>query len=258
MASKTDESYWMTLAIAAYNKLNNISPIAIPLPKYLIKEPEPTLLKKFLSWIPYFVAQDVPRFLIKRFPILFGGMTTGGVWWTAGAAILFTTLVASKSLRTMTYLYKKLRTAKQPRTRIKRDKDDILLIGDGDFPFPNLFFDALLDDAPLSETFIHNALKEHASYKKTYEDDSIMFSFLFMPVATRQEKFPESQRKFYIKKLRDMGYTNVSKVNLILRRVSEYDILKRPDIVKEAASTSGVNRTGVWKKKYLKLRGFRV
>lgn len=144
------------------------------------------------------------------------------------------------------------RNLKKPKTKPVRDKNGILLIGDGDFPFPALLYTQMKSGAPLEERTIDEQLQ--AAKNKGYDMDGLMFKFLYVPVAMREERFSERREKDYREMLEKMRYKNPSKQGVIMRRVSEYDIRARPDIVREAASFPGTHSDKKWMERYFQMR----
>ncbi len=203
--------------------------------------------------------------------LAWGSQTIGAIF---GSFISFTTLVGlTQGLFVLVVLFvvvkgggmklseawRYLRKRQQLKTRPVRDPDTgTLYIGDGDFPFPIMLHDAVRSSTDLTETFVDGVMQASRFSRKKTKDlaksDALMFKIMFVPISQRKEEFTNEQKKEAVASLKQLGYKDTLVRNVILRRVSQYDVKYRPDIIEAAAKTPGVARSKEWAKKYAKLR----
>lgn len=160
------------------------------------------------------------------------------------AAVILWRVFRVKKEKAISYIESQFKTV----TPAHRDRQGVLLIGTGDFPFPRTLKYALEHGEPLTEDAVD------VKIGATHPTDPLMFKFLYLPVDQRTT-LSKPLRKKYAADVERMGYTDAATRHVILRRVSEYDILKRPDVVAAAARTPGMTITKAWAKTYATMRG---
>jgi hypothetical protein len=175
---------------------------------------------------------------------------TAGVWAFGTAFVFFTTKSLAKSLQWM-------RRSSRLHTKPQRDKRGKLLFTKKDFPFAQILYDTIKSGGSLSETFVDAVFDKRTSQNSNQkESDRLDFKFFFVPIEDREERFTEKHKLKYESLVNALGITEKAKVNLVLRRASEYDVLHQKEIVFEALRIPGTTRTPEWGKRYMKMRGF--
>lgn len=194
---------------------------------YLAQLGDPLVLQKYWG-ISSVAVSNAFGFLATLAPVVYIAL-----------GLLFTGV----SLRTAWKWYTR---GKRVVTLQRRDKGGALVLGDSEFPFPRYLHQALRV-GPVSEKDIDGWIPKKHKY------DALLFKFMYVPIDDREEKFG-GRLRMYTDELKKQGHETPSTIGTIKRRVSEFDVLYRPDIVAEAAAFSGVGYDAAWGAKYMKLK----
>lgn len=149
---------------------------------------------------------------------------------------------------------------KKPVTKLqRRNSDGKLRIPRGQFPFPRFLYNQLKAAQPLTDTVVDDAITQ---MEGSQASDKLLFKFAYVPINLRKraQDFSEKDLKAYREVLGEKMDYSGEKIDKIVRRVSEYDILRalksgNNRILEAAVKHHGAFNDPSWATEYMKLRG---